>query len=71
MKTKIHEKIIKSRSIKLKDSRAYCKKCEAEIIFIGVCLTLNPPLYIHKCEKCGKLANLNKIYPQLGVCLDD
>lgn len=31
----------------------------------AIALTVNPPLYEHKCTKCGKTMHLPKMYPYI------
>jgi hypothetical protein len=33
--------------------------------YSGVMLTVNPPLYPHKCDKCGQGMNLSEVYPHI------
>lgn len=41
----------------------HCNECKDEMISNGVCLTLVPPFFLHKCKGCGKLETLKKSYP--------
>lgn len=44
--------------------KAYCE-CGEELKYKGGQKMCNPPLYIHRCEKCNKAKNLDKVYPCL------
>lgn len=37
--------------------------CGGELIFTNVTLTMNPPVYPHKCNRCGRTETLDQIYP--------
>lgn len=47
--------------------RLICKteKCGNEMLFTGTALMCNPPLYPHKCPKCGRTENVHVIYPYI------
>lgn len=41
-----------------------CSKCnQGEMKGTGVVFTVYPPLYQHKCEKCGETRSFNDCYP--------
>jgi len=40
-------------------------ECNGIVVFSGVVLTMYPPLYVHKCENCGKSYNLRNQYPYM------
>jgi len=58
------EREIKVKSYKVK---YVCDddECKHDVVFTGEVLTSFPPLYIHKCESCGKKYNLRRSYPYI------
>lgn len=41
------------------------EKCKGVVVFTGEVLTSYPPIYIHKCEDCGKQYKLRISYPYI------
>ena len=42
------------------------KRCYGKLEYDGMTmLTSNPPLYPHKCWKCGHVENLDNTYPRI------
>lgn len=56
------EKEIKVESYKVK---YVCDEdeCEHDVDYTGIALTCFPPIYIHRCESCGKEYKLRERYP--------
>lgn len=52
-----------SVEVRTVENRAVCNDCNVEMEFGGVTLTTYPPLYPHRCPKCGTTQNLNNCYP--------
>ncbi len=46
---------------------AICEKCRVGVsmIYKGIMLTVDPPLYPHECPRCGVTENLEGIYPRI------
>ena len=42
-----------------------CDECDGDMIYNGIVLTSNPPLFPHVCNKCGVKINSRKKYPYL------
>ncbi len=40
-------------------------ECGGKMRPTGTCLTMNPPLFPHVCEKCGKGETYNVCYPYI------
>lgn len=44
----------------------HCDDCqEYEMVPTGIILTVNPPLYPHKCPGCGATRNFKEKYPKV------
>lgn len=39
--------------------------CGGRMVPTGMCLTVHPPLWPHKCITCGKIENLDHTYPRV------
>lgn len=43
-----------------------CDKCnEGFMRSTGITLTMNPPLFPHKCSKCGHVENFHEVFPHI------
>ena len=40
-----------------------CPKCHSFMVWGGIELTSNPPVFPHTCPKCGLVENLRRTYP--------
>lgn len=41
-------------------------ECGGKFLPTGICFTVNPPLYQHKCTDCDRMENIsNKTYPYI------
>lgn len=40
-----------------------CSDCQGEYLPTGMVMTCDPPLHVHACNGCGKVANLVESYP--------
>lgn len=58
---------MKTKTFKLETfyARIYCDKCGEELKDTGICKTICPPLYEHKCPKCGNVYYVNDLYPKI------
>jgi hypothetical protein len=43
----------------------HCDQCGGRMSHTGVVFTRYPPLYPHKCDKCGYEEKRDKIYPAI------
>jgi len=39
--------------------------CGGELVFQNITLTMNPPMYPHTCNQCGRTENLDAVYPRI------
>lgn len=45
--------------------------CGGQMKATGIMLTVDPPLYPHKCTLCGAVENLDERYPTIRWLIDD
>jgi hypothetical protein len=46
--------------------KAFCNECYVgEMVSTGEMLAVHPPKYPHKCNHCGRVENLDEVYPYL------
>jgi hypothetical protein len=56
----MHEKTVDVRTVR---KHALCDDCGGEMKFTNYVLTIHPPKYRHRCEKCEATENFDTIYP--------
>ncbi len=52
-------------------TRLFCTDCNIEMKPMDYRLTSNPPLYPHRCRRCGKMVNKQELYPHVLSCKEE